>query len=170
MLYLISNIRLHRTIRAPRSAFISFLFSEASRRSSPGHIPRAGRSASLCAASERPLVQQEADLGGDLGRQDQVQVSYATSLSTIPASGSTLPIVADAGKFRIFLHICAWKIILHKETCKFNARLTSMFSKNSGWYWFPFQFLFIDWAIDIEYLLWYARTTCSVAGKIFLFN
>lgn len=58
------------------SPCISFLFSETSRRSSASHIPRAGRGASLRAASERPLVQPEEDLGGNLGRQDQVQVSY----------------------------------------------------------------------------------------------
>jgi len=53
-----------------------FLLSETSRRRSASHIPRTGRGASLRAASERPLVQPEEDLGGDLGWQDQVQVSY----------------------------------------------------------------------------------------------
>lgn len=58
------------------SPCIFFLLSETSWRSSASHIPRTDRSASLCPTSKRPLVQSEKDFGGNLGRQDQVQVSY----------------------------------------------------------------------------------------------
>jgi len=73
----------------------------------------------LHTASERPLVQPEKDLSGDLGWQDQIQVSIITLLiPTIPALEST-PIVAGTGIrgsirnlkhiFPIPLHICCFK-------------------------------------------------------------
>lgn len=76
---------------------ICLLFLETSRRSSASHIPRTGRGASLRTASERPLVQPEEDLSGDLGRQDQIQVSVIPlQIPTILTLEST-PIVAGTG-------------------------------------------------------------------------
>lgn len=48
-------------------------------------------------ASERPLVQPEEDISGDLGRQDQIQVSVIPLQSPTMSTLESTPIVAGTG-------------------------------------------------------------------------
>lgn len=93
-------------------------------------------------ASERPLVQPEEDLSGDLGRQDQIQVSVIPlQIPTILTLEST-PIVAGTGTWidqepktfqYFFAYLLLKKNIYIKNINYYAIIYCSVFEKYFNW-------------------------------------